>query len=49
VLGRDLDPVGRQLEDNAAVDDESRHAAVHATARQDREDPSGAGILQNRV
>jgi hypothetical protein len=32
VLGRDLDPLTRQMEDDAAVDDESGHAAVDATA-----------------
>ena len=31
VLGRDLDPLTRQMEDDAAVDDESRHVAVDAT------------------
>ena len=32
VLGRDLDPLARQVEDDAAVDDESRHAE-HGIAR----------------
>jgi hypothetical protein len=32
VLGRDLDPLARQVEDDAAVDDEFGHVAVDATA-----------------
>jgi hypothetical protein len=32
VLGRDLDPLTRQVEDDAAVDDEPGHVTVDATS-----------------
>ena len=32
VLGRDLEPLTGQLEDDVAVDDESGHVAVHRSA-----------------
>ena len=32
MLGQDLDPLTRQADDDAAVDDESGHVAAHSTA-----------------